>query len=463
MIASILVDVKAKEVDKTFDYKVPTYLENVIEIGQRVKVPFGPRLIMGYVLNIKNTSEYNKLKEIKDILDITPSLTEELINLGHELSISNTSPLVSIYQVMLPSALKSKYKKKLKAKDTAKLSLPLALNFNKFKETVFDDSLKAHFKEIKEQIKSNNLEVIYEVKQRNKERYLKKIRLINSTIPVKGSKQKQVIEYLLKKDNEYKRNIMYELDISNATIKSLIDKGIIEEYNIEVYREVESLYKAKDKEIILNEEQHIVYDELKSSLNNNEVFLLKGVTGSGKTEIYLNIIEDVIKSGKEAIMLVPEISLTPMMVSRFKGRFNDDVALLHSGLSIGEKFDEWRKIRRKEVKVCVGARSAIFAPFENLGIIIIDEEHTDSYKQTDNPRYHALDIAKIRCKTYNIPLVLGSATPSIESYYNAQTKEYKLLEITKRANNTKLPHVYIEDMRYEFEKGNRSIFSKHKK
>ncbi|KFZ27257.1 MAG: Primosomal protein N' [Candidatus Izimaplasma bacterium HR2] len=159
-------------------------------------------------------------------------------------------------------------------------------------------------------------------------------------------------------------------------------------------------------------------------------------------------------------MLVPEISLTPMMVSRFKGRFKDNVAVLHSGLSIGEKYDEWRKIRRKEVKVVVGARSAIFAPFTNLGIIIIDEEHTDSYKQSVIPTYHAKDVAIMRAKYYNIPLVLGSATPSVESYYKALNNEYTLLEINNRANKTSLPKVYIEDMRYEFKGGNRSIFSK---
>lgn len=463
MIASILVDVKAKEVDRTFDYLVPTNLEQVIEIGQRVKVPFGPRFIMGYVLGLKEESDFDRLRPINEIMDITPSLTEELIDLGKELSMSNTSPLVSIYQVMLPSALRSKYKKKLYCHDTSLLSLTLALRFNKFKECYLDKDMDPYLKEIKEQINIKNIDVIYEVKQLNKERYLKKIRLLNSELPLRGEKQKAVRDYLLDNPDEYKRNIMFACDVTNPTIKSLIDKGVIEEYTVETYREVESLYNVLDKDIVLNNEQQVVYNELSTNLNNYETYLLHGVTGSGKTEIYLNIIEDVLQSGKEAIMLVPEISLTPMMVSRFKGRFGDDVALLHSGLSIGEKFDEWRKIRRKEVKVCVGARSAIFAPFEHLGIIIIDEEHTDSYKQTDNPRYHALDVAKIRCERYNIPLILGSATPSVESYYNAQNGTYKLLEMTKRANDTALPNVYIEDMRYEFSGGNRSIFSKRLK
>lgn len=460
MIASILVDVKAKEVDRTFDYKVPTQFEPVIEIGQRVKVPFGPRFIMGYVLEIKDTSTFTHLKPINDILDIIPSLTEELIEIGHELSISNTSPLVSIYQVMLPTALKGKYKKQLKAKDTTVLSLPLALLFNKYSICEYNENIKPHLKEIKQNIKDKNIDMIYQVDQQNNKKYIKKIKLINPNIPVKGKKQLDVVTYLKEHHLEYKKNLIHTLQITNSTIKSLIEKQIIEEFDVEVYREIESLYEANNKDITLNKEQQTVYEELHKNLNHHNTYLLHGVTGSGKTEIYLNIIEDVLKQGKEAIMLVPEISLTPMMVSRFKGRFQDDVALLHSGLSIGEKYDEWRKIRRKEVRVCVGARSAIFAPFENLGVIIIDEEHTESYKQTDRPTYHALDVAKSRSKYYNIPLILGSATPSVDSYYKALNNEYKLLEIKERANKQTLPQVYIEDMRFEFKGGNRSIFSR---
>lgn len=165
--------------------------------------------------------------------------------------------------------------------------------------------------------------------------------------------------------------------------------------------------------------------------NYQETFLLNGVTGSGKTEVYLQSIQSVLDKGKEAIVLVPEISLTPQMVERFKGRFGNDVAVLHSGLSIGEKYDEWRKIERKEARVVVGARSAIFAPFENLGIIIIDEEHENSYKQEENPRYHARDIAIYRGKLHQCPVILGSATPSLESFARSQKGVYTLLSMKK--------------------------------
>jgi primosomal protein N' (replication factor Y) len=459
MIASILVDVNAREVDKTFDYHIPAHLQDVIEIGQRVSVPFGYRFILGYVLDIKEHTEMEELKDIVDVIDLVPSLTTELIELGKHLSISNTSPLVSIYQAMLPRALKGKYSKKLIVKDPGLLPLDLSLKFNQFKEAKLDDSLYPFLREIKKQIEEKNMEVIHVIGQQNRVRYIKKLVLLDETIPVKGKKQQEVLAYMIDHQEAYKKNVMIETNTSSPTIKSLVDKGIVEEKEVEIYREIETLYGDVDKDIILNEEQVLVYDRIKESLGKNETFLLHGITGSGKTEIYLNIIEDVVKQGKEAIMLVPEISLTPMMVSRFRGRFGDNVALLHSGLSIGERYDEWRKIRRKEVQVCVGARSAIFAPFEHIGVIIIDEEHTESYKQETNPRYHAKDVAIQRTKRYQVPLVLGSATPSIESYYKATHNQYTLLEMKHRAKDSLLPKVYIEDMRFEFKGGNRSIFS----
>jgi len=460
MIASILVDVSARQVDKTFDYRVPAHFEDVIEIGQRVSVPFGYRFIIGYVLEIKEESDVDSLKDIVDVIDIIPSLTPELIALGKILSISNTSPLVSIYHAMLPRALKGKYTKKLIVDDVGLLPLDLSLKFNRYKEAKLDDTMKPYLNEIKKQIAADNIEVVHEISQANKVRYIKKLILVDETIPVRGKKQQDVLDYMIEHKEAYKKNLLAETSSSSPTIKSLIAKGILEEKRVEIYREIETLYGDVDKDIILNQEQQDVYDQLKKSLHNNETFLLHGITGSGKTEIYLNIIEDVIKEKKDAIMLVPEISLTPMMVSRFRGRFGDNVALLHSGLSIGERYDEWRKIRRKEVQVCVGARSAIFAPFENLGVIIIDEEHTESYKQETNPRYHAKDVALERSKRYSIPLILGSATPAVESYYNAQQGVYTLLEMKHRAKESSLPKVYIEDMRFEFKGGNRSIFSK---
>jgi primosomal protein N' (replication factor Y) len=463
MIAEVLVDIRSKEVDRLFDYKVPTNLQQVIEIGQRVTVPFGPRFIMGYVLGFKEESSFARVREIQDVLDLIPTLTNELIELGRELSVKNTIPLVSIYQAMLPQALKSKYTKKLICEDVGILPLDLAVKFNKNHECIYNEELKPYLKQIKQALTNDEMHIKYEIKQALNEKYIKRIKLIDGSIPLRGKKQIEVVEYLTGALDCLKTELMDNVVVTASTINTLVKKGVIEEYKLEMYREIESLYEIVDKTVTLNEKQVEVFNHINSKLNKEEVYLLHGVTGSGKTEIYLNIIEEVLNKGREAIMLVPEISLTPMMVTRFKGRFGDDVALLHSRLSIGEKYDEWRKIRRKEVKVVVGARSAIFAPFTNLGIIIIDEEHTDTYKQDTNPRYHAKEVALSRIKNYQIPLILGSATPSIESYYKALNNEFTLLELPYRANKASLPRVYIEDMRDEFSYGNLSIFSRRLK
>ncbi len=211
----------------------------------------------------------------------------------------------------------------------------------------------------------------------------------------------------------------------------------------------------------MTDEQQIALDHIAASADEQkaETFLLHGVTGSGKTEVYLRAIKRVLDKGKEAIVLVPEISLTPQMTSRFKERFGPLVAVMHSALSAGEKYDEWRKIKRGEVKVVVGARSAIFAPFENIGIIILDEEHESTYKQDDTPRYHARDVAIKRAEYYNCPVILGSATPSLESYARASKGVYTMLTLTKRPKDQALPTVTVVDMREELKTGNRSMFS----
>ena len=459
MIAEVLVDIKAKALDKTFDYSVPNDLSNVIEIGQRVHVPFGPRFVMGYVLDLKESSAFQQLRPIKKIIDLIPSLTPELIELGKTMRIASVSPLVSIYQVMLPSALKARYKKLLYCKSTDMVPLDLALLFNKYHETPYNDNIIPHLPEIKRQLQSGNMEVKYVITQQGHKRYRTTLALVDDSISVRGVKQQAIIDYLSKHGESPQHTVLDATQSNHSTLKSLIVKGIVKDIQKESYREIEHRYASNNKRVTFNHEQQVAYESIHQSLHQHKVFLLHGVTGSGKTELYLNVIEDVVNQGKQAIMLVPEISLTPMMTSRFRGRFGDNVALLHSRLSIGEKYDEWRKVRRGEVAVVVGARSAIFAPFDNLGVIIIDEEHTDSYKQDNEPRYHAKDVAILRAKHYDIPIILGSATPSVDTYYDALHGETELLTIHHRANQTTLPTVFIEDMRFEFKGGNRSIFS----
>src|SRR5699024_3399549 len=230
---------------------------------------------------------------------------------------------------------------------------------------------------------------------------------------------------------------------------------------IEVYRNPYEREISPTTNLTLTEEQSNALDPIHQAINEevHNTFLLHGVTGSGKTEIYLQAIDRVLQKGKEAIVLVPEIALTPQMVRRFKARFGSDVAVLHSALSIGEKYDEWRKVLRKEVRVVVGARSAIFAPFENLGILIIDEEHETTYKQEESPRYHAKDVAIKRGEYNQCPVVLGSATPTLESYARAQKGVYQLLQLSKRTNEQQMPDIQTVDMRDELHSGNRTMFS----
>ena len=265
-------------------------------------------------------------------------------------------------------------------------------------------------------------------------------------------KQKQVIEYLMKASKPIlKSTLMEELQVTHAMIKTLVDKKVIQEIEVEAYRDpYADTVHLQTKALHLNQEQQVAVTTVAHACQAkaHDVFLLHGITGSGKTEVYLQMIENVLLEGKQAIMLVPEIALTPQIASRFKSRFQNKVAVLHSALSMGEKYDEWRKILKQEVQIVVGARSAIFAPFKNIGIIIIDEEHEATYKQEEAPRYHAIEVAKQRAITHRCPVVLGSATPSLESFARAQKGVYRLLTLSNRAVATaKLPTVKLIDMR----------------
>lgn len=475
MIASVIVDVPAMQTDRPFDYKVPEKWENMILPGMRVVVPFGPRKVQGFVIELKEKSSFDKLKSIQTILDVTPVLNKELLQLGFWLTKSTLCYAISAFQVMLPAAMKAKYEKEIHLVTDAKHVNPVIRKW-------FIDSDTVTWKDIEDtnqlsifqkEIQTGNLEVIYKVSDRARKKTVKAVSLhipvekvdeVLMSLPSQSTKQKDVLTYLTKAKGESISfgQLKKELNITDAPIKALVKKEILVISDMEVYRDP---FLDRDFEktmpLPLTTEQEMAIKPILESIHENkhETFLLYGVTGSGKTEVYMQAIDDVLKKGKEAIVLVPEISLTPQMVKRFKGRFGSLVAVLHSGLATGEKYDEWRKIMRKEVRVVVGARSAVFAPFENIGMIIIDEEHETSYKQEDNPKYHARDVAIERAKNYHCPVVLGSATPSLETFARAQKGVYKLLTLHKRMNNHEMPSVEIVDMREELRSGNRSMFS----
>ncbi|MFE8699022.1 primosomal protein N' [Cytobacillus sp. FJAT-54145] len=477
MIASVIVDVPAKQTDRAFDYRIPEQLKHVIQPGMRVVVPFGPRKIQGFVVGIKEKSDFDKLKSIVEPMDLSPVLNHELLQLGDWLTEQTLCYKISAFQVMLPAALKAKYDKKIRLANGYDVEiLPLELQdlFCRNETILWADAVeKGILPLLQREASRGTVEVVYEVKERVKKKKLKHVfsKLTGNELsqaiqqlPANAAKQKEVIEYFIERPEPVElREILSALEISSATIKGLVQKGILGEKDMEVYRDpfAHREFQRTEPFPLTNEQEKAIGPILDSIEEKKQhVFLLYGVTGSGKTEVYLQSIQRVLQEGKEAIFLIPEISLTPQMVKRFKGRFGDQVAVLHSGLSTGEKYDEWRKIQRKEVKVVVGARSAIYAPFENIGIIIIDEEHETSYKQEENPRYHARDVAIERGRYHKCPVILGSATPSLETFARAQKSVYGLLTLSKRMNDQQLPTVQIIDMREELREGNRSMFSR---
>ncbi|SFB95966.1 replication restart DNA helicase PriA [Bacillus sp. 491mf] len=472
--ASVIVDVPARQTDRPFDYIIPKRWEDFVQTGMRVVVPFGPRKLQGFVIGIKDTVDVdvNKLKTLHELLDVTPVLNEELLQLGNWLTEETLCFTISAFQVMLPTAIKATYKKQLRLhrpEDVATNVKQLFQGKESIDWNVLDEWPQL-YRAVQTEIAKGTVEVVYEVKDKAQK---KKQKMIQPVLPfeeleetafhLKSKKQQDVLYYFMEHYQPVPLKIvMEELQMTDAPIKSLVKKGLLAEKYVEVYRNpYDDDAFERTKPFPLTEEQRQVIAPILTTITEeqHETFLLYGVTGSGKTEVYLQSIEEVLSKGKEAIVLVPEISLTPQMVDRFKGRFGSQVAVLHSALSVGEKYDEWRKILRKEVKVVVGARSAIFAPFENLGIIIIDEEHESSYKQEDNPRYHARSVAIRRGEYHNCPVVLGSATPTLESFARAQKGVYKLLTMAKRMNEKDLPAVEIIDMREELRDGNRSMFS----
>ena len=361
-------------------------------------MPFGPRIIEGFVLNKTSKPDNYDAKDIIDVIDEDEVLNDELLDLGKFMNEKYLCNLISCYQAMLPKALKAKVKNKESIKTIKYIKL------------------------------NNNI----------------------SNFSIKGKKQLEIIDYL--KDNE---EVLKSTIESKSALKSLIDNNIVIEYEKEVYREVK--IDENSKNITLTLEQENAVNKIKESFNISKTILLHGVTGSGKTEVYISLVKEIIKQNKTAIILVPEISLTPQITARFKGVFGENIAILHSSLSDGEKYDEFRRIKRGEVSVVIGARSAIFAPLNNIGILIIDEEHSDSYKQDCNPRYNTYDIAQKRSETHKCPVLLASATPTIESYARSMKGYYEFISLPNRVNKRPLPKVSIIDMKSEIRKGNKLI------
>lgn len=392
MNAQVIVKYPVKSLDKVFTYKVPDRFANTIKVGMKVVVPFNNDVITGIIIKLDSEKKDFEMKEIYNI-DESFVINDEQMHLAYYLKKTTLCPLISAFEVCLPPSLKIKHE----IKDFHKYETYICLN------VTLNDASKY---------------------------------IINNS---KARTQINIIDKLIA-NKKIKKS-----EVSSSSLKILIQKGIVKEI-----KEIKNRINVSDEtenKIILNEEQTSAYEVINKDLNVYKVFLLEGVTGSGKTEVYMSLIDKVLLMNKTVIVLVPEICLTTQTVQRFYKRFGSKVAIFHSGLSAGEKYDEYMKIYEGKVSIVVGTRSSIFVPFKNLGLIIIDEEHSESYKQDTTPRYDAIEIAKYRAKLNNIPLVLASATPSLESKARTLKNVYTLVPLNKRASGAKLPETILVDMK----------------
>ncbi|MFS9339459.1 primosomal protein N' [Streptococcus mitis] len=458
-VAKIIVDVPLMQTDQPYSYRIPKEFEGMLEVGMRVHVPFGKgnRLIQGIVLGLDSQSAEEEieqdLKDIVEVLDFSPVLTQEQLWLAEELRKSVFSYKISILKAMLPGFLNSSYDKIL---------YPLEGLSHEDRERLFgsEDSLAFSSLDLGKQAEMMRLtrkgllgleyQAIDQKKVKTQSWYEVNLAQLKSVeISTRAKKKLELRDYLLSHPESASLASLLE-SYSREQVNFFVEQGSVTIVQKEVQRSAayfEGIEASQPLE--LNLEQRQARDAVVSAIGSYQPpFLLQGITGSGKTEVYLQIIQGALDKGKTAILLVPEISLTPQMTERFIARFGEKVAILHSGLSNGEKYDEWRKVERGDAQVVVGARSAIFAPLKNLGVMIIDEEHEATYKQDSNPRYHAREVAILRSQYNQAALVLGSATPSLESRARAGKGVYQHLRLTQRANPlATIPEVQVIDFR----------------
>lgn len=405
MIAEVIVDVAHSEIDRVFDY---SFTDENVKIGCRVEVPFGYGTKEGFVIDIKQTTDVpaGKLKSIKKVLDDFPVINDECLELAKFVKNNYHVPFAAALRLFIPSELRGD-----RVKERFVSFIRLSGNFTK-------------------------------------EEILSSLR--------KGSTAQEGIINRLSEENFCKKSILSE-EFGAAAITALKQKGFIEEYQEKAGRTPYKELSGFSKNVTLSDEQTAAIKSITET--SKIVTLLFGVTGSGKTEVYLRLINETLKKGRTAIMLVPEIALTPQMLGQLRARFEGSVSILHSGLSAGERYDEWLRLKTGEARIAIGARSAIFAPLSNVGLIIVDEEHDSSYEAETSPRYKTVEIAVKRAEIDGAKVVLGSATPSIESYDNALSGKYNLAVMKNRINGKNLPEFIVADMRKEIRRGNAGIFS----
>ncbi|MEG1415985.1 MAG: primosomal protein N' [Clostridium sp.] len=483
IIASVIVSNSSREVDREFDYKIPESLEDLVKVGSLVIIPFGlyNNYIEGIVVDIKEISQYDlsKVKYIADVLHSDLSLSEKDINLAKYIRNYYLSTLSDALNLMLPP--KKNIKQDIYIKYMSKVGgvTKAEDNILDYLNEVGEVTLEKLNKDLNSKVKFSQIASLQKrgaleyrkdfTKLKNeKEEYVYYIdneclcREFINTSSSRAKKQILLVKDLLENINKPYTlgEIKEEFNTSDSVIKSLVEKGIINKSLRRVFRLAYNREFTYDRVTLTEDQERVINSVVSSYMGSRNTTLLYGVTSSGKTEVYLNLVERFLKEGYSSIILVPEISLTPQTVERFKGRFKDVVAILHSRLSDGERFDEYMKIKSGKARVIIGARSAIFAPAKDLKLIIVDEEHESAYKSESSPRYNAKNIAKYRADIEGGLLLLSSATPSVESFYKAKIGEYNLEVMDKRYNQREMPSVTIADMKEELMMGNRSIFSR---
>jgi primosomal protein N' (replication factor Y) len=460
-IAQVIVDVPTRQTNNPYSYLIPDTLKDQVMVGMRVEVSFGNRKVTGFVVAVTNKSEFDgKLKPIDSLIDLAPVINPELLKLSSWLADQTYSFKISCLQTMLPGGMRTRNQKRLIAKNDAIVQQHPEI-FHGHQEVDYNQK-RADDKTVATVLKlqrAGQIQVVENLAHHTQPMMLKAYRGEISPATAQSALAKvrknatgqiKLLDLLMKHPNQtFLQSKLTADGITATTLKTAQQRGWLKKTAVQRVHNPFLRPAKPTAPLHLNADQKRAVDQINTATTQrvDQVFLLEGVTGSGKTEVYLQSIAHALALGRTALMLVPEITLTPQIVARIRSRFGDQVAMLHSALSNGERHDEWQRINSGQAKVVVGVRSAIFAPLKNIGLIIIDEEHDSSYKQSDNPRYQTRDVAKWRAGYHHCPVVLGSATPSLESRARAMKGVYQLLTLPHRINRQALPHVSIVDMK----------------
>ena len=475
-VAGVVVEKSAYSFDRVFDYTIPDNMQDSIQIGCRVLVPFGraSKQRQGVVVTLHNNKN-SKLKEINKLLDTTPVVTQEMLDTAKFMKEHYFCTYYDAVKAMLPAGINYKITtlySAVKTEETAPLNIYEQQIYDyllKAKEPVKEDKILADLgfadkSYIDSLLLKGLLRKSEEAFRKTGDAMLKMVAIMedaDANSVTLTPKQQSVFEVLETAGAVSVKEICYYTGVTQSVVDSIVKKGLAYYYEDEIFRTPKANVTETVEPLVLTEEQNNAYKEIYSKINEDKpsVSLLYGITGSGKTSVFLKLIEKVLQDDLGIIVMVPEISLTPQFMNIFSSRFGKQVAVFHSGLSFGERLDEYKRVKNGDAKIAIGTRSAVFAPFEKIGLIIMDEEQESTYKSESTPRYHAREVAKFRIAKHNAVLLLSSATPSIESYFYAKQGRYNLSTLTNRYGGAVLPEVVIADMNVEAQEGNFSNFS----